>query len=103
VTARNRLGLELPCLIPGNGPISFVAAEIHLGREPAGICDSLAAIRDSSCVPDSIENNIELFQSIRQKAAEAGRWLRACFEQPAQNLADLADCPTSPQRRYGFH
>jgi hypothetical protein len=22
-----------------NGPISLVAAEIHLGREPAGICD----------------------------------------------------------------
>jgi len=24
--------------IPGNGPTSLVAAEIHLGRKPAGIC-----------------------------------------------------------------
>ncbi|HZC95623.1 MAG TPA: hypothetical protein VE267_05740, partial [Bradyrhizobium sp.] len=30
---------EVPGFIPKNGPTSFVAAEIHLGRRPAGICD----------------------------------------------------------------
>jgi hypothetical protein len=30
---------ETPVQFLGNGPTSFVAAEIHLGREPAGICD----------------------------------------------------------------
>jgi hypothetical protein len=30
---------KLPGLIPKNGPISLVAAEIHLGRWPTGICD----------------------------------------------------------------
>jgi len=30
---------QLPCLNSRKGPISFVAAEIHLGHKPAGICD----------------------------------------------------------------
>jgi hypothetical protein len=29
----------LPCLNSRTGPISLVAAEIHLGHKPAGICD----------------------------------------------------------------
>jgi len=34
-----------------NDPISFVAAEIHLGFEPAGIYGGWLAILYSSCVP----------------------------------------------------
>jgi hypothetical protein len=30
---------KVPGFNPGNGPTSFVAAEIHLGHRPAGICD----------------------------------------------------------------
>jgi hypothetical protein len=38
---RVETGSALDCRVqfPKNGPISFVAAEIHLGRRPAGICD----------------------------------------------------------------
>ena len=32
-------GPEVLRLFPENGPASFVAAEIHLGRNPTGICD----------------------------------------------------------------
>jgi hypothetical protein len=38
VTDWNRARQVSRALVPF-GPISFVAAEIHLGRRPAGICD----------------------------------------------------------------
>ncbi len=37
-TARKSIRLT-PVQFPGSGPTSLVAAEIHLGRRPAGICD----------------------------------------------------------------
>jgi hypothetical protein len=41
-------------LIPWNGPISLVAAEIHLGRMPAGTCDGwLHCNIQVACHPDS--------------------------------------------------
>jgi hypothetical protein len=43
------------------GPTSFVAAEIHLGRRSAGICDEPTALHHSSCVPDGIIDNICYF------------------------------------------
>jgi len=39
VTAWKSVRPRWPGLLPGNGPTSLVAAEIHLGRKPAGICD----------------------------------------------------------------
>jgi hypothetical protein len=39
VTARNPLGLVAGLQSPVSDPTSFVAAEIHLGHRPTGICD----------------------------------------------------------------
>jgi hypothetical protein len=40
--------------IPGNGPVSLVAAEIHLGHKPAGIFDGwLHCNIQVACHPDS--------------------------------------------------
>jgi hypothetical protein len=39
VTAPKSSRLEAPAQFPRSGPTSLVAAEIHLGRQPAGICD----------------------------------------------------------------
>jgi hypothetical protein len=36
------------------GPTSFVAAEIHLGRQSAGCIDMPTALQHSSCVPDGV-------------------------------------------------
>src|SRR5207253_8534836 len=46
------------------GPTSFVAAEIHLGRWSAGICDEPIALHHSSCMPEGFDDNILLFQSV---------------------------------------
>jgi hypothetical protein len=39
VTTLKPARLAVPGQFPESGPTSFVAAEIHLGRRPAGICD----------------------------------------------------------------
>jgi hypothetical protein len=47
--------------IPGNGPTSLVAAEIHLGRKPAGICDGwLHCNIQVACHADSKERLCEI-------------------------------------------
>jgi hypothetical protein len=51
-----------PGSIPGNGPASFVAAEIHLGRQAGWRLRQPTALQHSSCVPALVVRNILLFQ-----------------------------------------
>jgi hypothetical protein len=48
----NSARLTLPDTNSIDGSTSLVAAEIHLGRRPAGICGRLAALQHSNAVPD---------------------------------------------------
>jgi hypothetical protein len=57
LTARKSVRLREPGFIPGNGPTSLVAAEIHLGRRPAGICGGwLHCNIQVACHPGSKDN-----------------------------------------------
>jgi hypothetical protein len=65
VCDRSEIGsAKQPASIPRNSPASFVAAEIHLGHWPAGICDTLAALQHSSCVPDRAAKNMMNLQML---------------------------------------
>jgi hypothetical protein len=70
LTAWNSAWLKVPGTDPKSDPTSFVAAEIHLGPWPAGICDTLAALQHSSCVPDRVVQKYYLYQLVNWMARD---------------------------------
>jgi hypothetical protein len=78
---------NLPGLIPKNGPISLVAAEIHLGRWPTGICDGwLRCNIQVAC--HTAENKISSYvRTLWGKHGNPEAGFIAGFRQSAQKLA----------------